>query len=148
MKEEVSSKSFQVKAIGRVFNDFEEEIPDGYKEMISCIKVYDEYTDCLKGIEEHSHITILSWFDRSDRTVKQVHPMGDPENPLTGVFATRSPVRPNPVAVTVCELKEREENELYVKGLDALNGTPIIDIKSYSSKYAIDNPAYPDWVLR
>ena len=70
--------------------------------------------------------------------------MADDSNPLTGVFATRAPVRPNPISCTVCELVDRKENILRVKGLDALNETPVIDIKSYK-RYEIDEPEFPDW---
>lgn len=138
------SDKINLKPVGEVHNDFVDEIPEDYKETVSELEIYEEYKDALLGIEEHSHITIIFWFDESDRSRKQVHPMADKDNPLTGVFATRSPVRPNPLAVTVCELIKREGNILHAKGVDALNGTPIIDIKSY--KYNIDDPEYPDWV--
>ncbi len=137
---------YEVKPIGRAENDYESEIPDDYKQRVTKIIIFKEYEDALLGIEEHSHIVILSWFDRGDRTTHRVHPMADLSNPLTGVFATRSPVRPNPIAVTVCELVERKGNVLHVKGLDAYNNTPIVDIKSYTTKYNISNPEYPEWV--
>ncbi|MFO7990881.1 MAG: tRNA (N6-threonylcarbamoyladenosine(37)-N6)-methyltransferase TrmO [Thermoplasmata archaeon] len=137
---------YEVKPIGRAENDYENEIPDDYKDRVTKIVIYEEYGDALLGIEEHSHIVILSWFHESDRTIHRVHPMADMDNPLTGVFATRSPVRPNPIAITVCELVDMEENILHVKGLDVYNNTPIVDIKSYTTKYKIEGPKYPDWV--
>lgn len=143
---ERSKKKFRVVEVGKVINDYEREIPEDYKEKVVKIKIHDEFSDSLLHIEDHSHITVLMWFDRSDRDIQQVHPMADLDNPLTGVFATRSPVRPNPIAVTVCELVKIEGSTLFVKGLDALNGTPVIDIKSYTSKYEVENPAYPEWV--
>lgn len=130
--------------IGTVNNDYEEEIPENYKENISSIEVFEDYEDALLGIEENSHIAIFCWFDKSERDIYQVHPLGDDTNPLTGVFATRAPVRPNPISHTVCELVKRENNQLYVKGLDALNGTPVIDIKVHK-KYEVENPKYPEW---
>lgn len=141
------SDVIEIEPIGFVKNDFKDKVPDDYKEKESIIKVKKGYSEALLGIEEHSHITVLMWFHEGDRSIKQVHPMADESNPLTGVFATRSPVRPNPVAVTVCELIKREENELLVKGLDGLNGTPVIDIKSYKP-YDVSDPKYPDWVPR
>ncbi|MEF8831900.1 MAG: tRNA (N6-threonylcarbamoyladenosine(37)-N6)-methyltransferase TrmO [Candidatus Thermoplasmatota archaeon] len=137
-------KPFELIEIGRVKNDYSEEIPEDYQENTSKVKIHRKYEDALLGIEENSHISVMCWFDRSDRDIKRVHPMADDSNPLTGVFATRAPVRPNPISYTVCELMDREENTLRVKGLDALNGTPVIDIKSYK-RYEIEEPKYPDW---
>ncbi len=142
----MKNNSYGLVEVGKVISDYEDEIPKDYKERVVKIKIHEDHTDCLLHIEEHSHIVVLMWFHKSDRDIQQVHPMADMDNPLTGVFATRSPVRPNPIAVTVCELEKREGNTLYVKGLDALNGTPVIDIKSYMSKYKIDDPKFPDWV--
>jgi len=142
----MKGNQFDVVEVGKVVNDYEDEIPNDYKERVVKIKIHEDYTDCLLHLEEHSHIVVFMWFHQSDREIQQVHPMGNLDNPLTGVFATRSPVRPNPIAATVCELVRREGNVLHVKGLDALNGTPVIDIKSYPSRYAIEDPIYPDWI--
>ena len=139
--------TIEIEPIGYLKNDFKDEIPDDYKDKESIIKIKEEFTEGLLGIEKNSHITVLMWFDRSDRSIQQVHPMADKENPLTGVFSTRSPVRPNPIAVTVCRLIRKEGNELTVKGLDGLDGTPVIDIKSYKP-YEVSDPKYPDWVPR
>lgn len=135
-----------MKEIGTVHNDYDDEVPDDYKVRVSKVEVKKEYEDALSGIEESSHIAVLCWFDKSDRSVLRVHPMGDESNPLTGVFATRAPVRPNPVSYTVCELLNREGTELYVKGLDALEGTPVVDIKAYK-RYDFEELEYPDWAM-
>ncbi len=137
-------KKFELIEIGRVKNDYLEEVPNDYDEEISEIEIHRRYEDALLGIEESSHISVLCWFDRSDRNIRRVYPMADDSNPLTGVFATRAPVRPNPISYTVCELVDHEENTLRVKGLDALNETPVVDIKSYK-RYEIDEPDFPDW---
>jgi len=142
-----NSDTINIKTIGYVDNDFKDQIPEDYKEKESRIHVKEEYEDALLGIEEHSHITVLMWFHESDRTIQRVHPMADMNNPLTGVFATRSPVRPNPIAVTVCKLISRNNNIITVKGLDGLDGTPIIDIKSYKP-YEVNDIKFPDWVSR
>lgn len=142
-----NSDLIEIKPIGYLKNDFKNEIPDDYKDKESTIKINEEFTDGLQGIEKNSHITVMMWFDRSDRSIQQVHPMADMDNPLTGVFATRSPVRPNPIAVTVCKLIRKKGNMLTVKGLDGLDGTPIVDIKSYKS-YEVSDAKYPDWVPR
>jgi len=137
-------EKFELIEIGRVKNDHLEQIPDDYREEISKVKIHKKYEDALLGIEENSHISVMCWFDRSDRDIQRVHPMADDSNPLTGVFATRAPVRPNPISYTVCELVDREGNNLWVKGLDALNETPVIDIKSYK-RYEIEDPKFPNW---
>ncbi len=132
--------------IGRVKNTFDEQVADDYKEKTSEIHIHEQYSEALLGIEEHSHIVVLCWFNRSDRDILRVHPMRDPDNPLTGVFATRSPVRPNPVSITVCRLVERRDDILVVEGLDAYNDTPVIDLKSYTTKYEVDSPEFPKWI--
>ncbi len=146
MIESQSMLEMNLVEVGRVVNEFNKDIPEDYKEKTSEIHIHEQYSEALLGIEEHSHIVVLCWFDRSDRTIQQVHPMGDADNPLTGVFATRSPVRPNPIGVTVCRLIERKGNVLVVEGLDAYEQTPVIDIKSYTTKYVIDDPKFPNWV--
>jgi len=98
-------------------------------------------TDALLGLEPGSDVLVLCYFDRSDREVLQVHPRGDMENPLRGVFATRSPARPNPIAVTSARIERIEGNVLHVVGLDALDGTPVVDIKSHAE--AFDTPYQP-----
>jgi formylmethanofuran dehydrogenase subunit E len=80
--------------------------------------------------EKSSHLIVLSWFDRADRTMLRATPPHDPVE--HGVFATRSPNRPNPVAFSVVDLIERDGNILRVRWLDALDGTPVVDIKPYS----------------
>ncbi|MFO8110490.1 MAG: tRNA (N6-threonylcarbamoyladenosine(37)-N6)-methyltransferase TrmO [Thermoplasmata archaeon] len=134
--------------IGTVVNKYEEDIPRDYRKKTSEIHIREKYSDSLLGIEEHSHIVVLCWLHKSDRTVHRVHPMRKPDNPLTGVFATRSPVRPNPISITVCRLVERKENVLVVEGLDAYDDTPVIDLKSYTIKYAVESPEFPDWLKK
>lgn len=140
--------SFDLIEIGRVVNDHTEEIPRDYGDTISRIRVNEEYREALLGIEEHSHLVIVAWLHKSDRKIKQVHPMKNTENPLTGVFATRSPVRPNPLGITVVELIDRDGNELTVKGLDFFNDTPVVDIKGYSKHMIAHNTKAPDWKRR
>ncbi len=133
-----------MREIGTVKNDHIEEVPERYEEDISEIDVFGKYEDALLGIEKNSHVAVMCWLDRSDRNIKKVHPMGDNSNPLTGVFATRAPVRPNPISYTVCELVNREKNRLRVRGLDVLNDTPVIDIKPHK-QYSVEDAKFPDW---
>lgn len=116
------------------------------KEMM--IEVFPEFGDALKGIEKVSHIFVLYWSDRSNREILQSKTPFS-EEPI-GVFASRSPNRPNPIALCVADLLCRNENRLVVKGLDALDGSPLLDIKVYSPTidfipnttncYLLDNP--------
>lgn len=88
----------------------------------------------LEGIEDFSHLVVLYWAHEvpsESRSITRVHPRGRKELPLVGVFATLSPARPNNICVTVVRLVGRDGNVLTVEGLDALEGSPIIDIKPY-----------------
>ena len=103
------------------------------KEDTMRIVIHPKYVDGLEGIEKLEHIYVLYWMDRlreEDRKTLKVHPRGDLNKPLRGVFSLRSPIRPNPIGLTRVKLLKREGNTLFVKGLDALDGSPIIDIKS------------------
>jgi len=96
------------------------------------IIIYPEYADGLDGIEELDHIHVLYWMHRlseKDRKALKVHPRGDMNRPLTGVFSLRSPLRPNPIGLTRVRLLKREGNQLLVGGLDALDGSPVVDVK-------------------
>ena len=92
------------------------------EENVMRIEVYAEYTEALDGIEKLTHINVLYWMHRSTENGRgklKVHPRGNMDRPLTGVFATRSPVRPNPIGLTRVELSKREGNVLFVRGLTA-----------------------------
>ena len=102
------------------------------------LKIADEYVEGLEGLEHCSHVMVLWWFDKNDtpekrRTLK-VHPCGDERNPLTGVFATRSPRRPNLVAVTICKVLSVEDGVVTIDEIDAFDGTPILDLKSAGTR--------------
>jgi tRNA-Thr(GGU) m(6)t(6)A37 methyltransferase TsaA len=95
------------------------------------IEIYPQYLDGLDGVETGASIMVLFWFDRAARDVLRVHPRGDQARPRRGVFATRSPMRPNPIAVSRLKVLRRDGNRLTVQGLDAMDNTPVLDIKSY-----------------
>lgn len=92
-----------------------------------------EYEAGLLGLEKHSYVHVVYWFDKNDtperRAILQVHPRGDNSNPLTGVFATHSPVRPNLIAISKCEIISVKENVIEVKDIDAFDGSPVLDLK-------------------
>lgn len=104
----------------------------------------------LDGIEDYSHVMVLYWphlLSAGRTQQKKIHPMGRTELPITGVFATRTPGRPNPVLVTVAKLIKRADNVLHVKGLEAINGSPIIDIKPHTMGYwATEAVKVPQWM--
>ena len=101
-------------------------------EAVGSLEILPEFAQGLLDIEGFSHLYVLWVFDRSTDFDLIAHPPTDEERPH-GVFATRSPRRPNPIALTTVELLMREGNALHVRGVDMLDGTPILDIKPYLS---------------
>jgi tRNA-Thr(GGU) m(6)t(6)A37 methyltransferase TsaA len=101
----------------------------------AAIHIFDPYADALRGLEDWSHVNVLWWFDKNDvpqkRKILQVHPRGNQANPLTGVFACRSPVRPNLIGLTVCRILKVEKGVITVDAIDAFDGTPVIDLKPF-----------------
>ena len=115
------------------------------------IDIFEDFSDGLLGLEGFSHINVLFWFHENDtpekRAVLQVHPRRDEQNPLTGVFATHSPVRPNLIGLTRCKILSIEGNRIFIEDIDALDGTPVIDIKCYIPDSGEDSEVQvPDWV--
>jgi tRNA-Thr(GGU) m(6)t(6)A37 methyltransferase TsaA len=99
------------------------------------IEILDAYRDAMTGLEGFSHIHVFFWFHENDtaeyrRTLK-VHPRRNPANPLTGVFATHSPKRPNLIGLTRCRIIGIEENRILIDSIDARDGSPVIDIKGF-----------------
>ncbi len=102
------------------------------------IRIYDTYKDGLLGLENWSHIYVIWWFDANDtperRSRLQVHPMGNTNNPLTGVFACRSPVRPNLIGLTICKVEKVDPPYIYIDKIDAWPETPVLDIKPVTKR--------------
>jgi tRNA-Thr(GGU) m(6)t(6)A37 methyltransferase TsaA len=130
--------------------DFDVALNQGSDLKKSVIIINKEYSDCLDGIEDFSHIIVLFWTHKvSDnaRQIKKVHPAGLKQMPIKGIFATRSPVRPNPLCKTTVKLIERKGTTLIVEGLDAIDNTPVVDIKPHVPFY--DSPLnvrLADWM--
>jgi len=132
--------TFTLKAIGHV------QRADGKTRII----LEKQYQPGLLGMEKWSHVMVVWWFDKNDtpqrRAILQVHPRGNRENPLTGVFATRSPVRPNLIALTCCKIQSVTDNVIEIDSIDAFDGTPVIDLKPYVPHFdAAENATSPDW---
>jgi tRNA-Thr(GGU) m(6)t(6)A37 methyltransferase TsaA len=118
------------------------------RNLVSEIIIRKRLTKALEGIEEFSHVFILFYMHqvpaKETRTLK-VHPRGRIDLPLVGLFATRTALRPNPVGLAVDELLKRRENVLVVKGLDAFDGTAVLDLKPYDSWDSVMNIRVPEW---
>jgi tRNA-Thr(GGU) m(6)t(6)A37 methyltransferase TsaA len=113
------------------------------------IEIFEAFTDGLLGLDGFSHIYVLFWFHQNDapeiRRTLQVHPRKDQRIPLTGVFATHSPQRPNLIGLTLCRILSIAGNMIYLEDIDALDGSPVVDIKCYIPG-AVPDVRVPDWV--
>ena len=130
---------FSMRPIGYVRSPYQEprEVPRGLgakHDVEGVLEILPEFAPGLTDIEGFSHLFVLWMFDRSEG----FELMGTPptDNRPHGVFATRSPYRPNPIGLTVVELLRREGPRLHVRGIDMLEGTPILDLKPYLSSVA------------
>ena len=118
------------------------------KSLISQIVLSGDLVEGLVGVSSFSHLFVLFYLNQvSDiqRKTLKVHPRGRTDLPLTGVFAVRTMLRPNPIGLTLVELVKVEGNVLTVMGLDAYDGTPILDIKPYDVWDMAENFKVPDW---
>lgn len=125
---------------------YHRQVEKGICELI----IDPEWEELLDGIEGFSHVLVLYWphlLDPSRRNLRKVHPMGRKDMPLQGIFATCSPARPNPVLVSAVPLVARNGNVITVKGLEAVDGSPIVDVKPYSKSYLkVDGLKMPAWM--
>jgi tRNA-Thr(GGU) m(6)t(6)A37 methyltransferase TsaA len=138
--------------IGFVRNDY----PPGQKPLTwqgtaSRIEIAPRWTAALEGLEEFSHINVLCYLHlmRREEPVLQIHPQRNLEMPLVGFFSTRTPLRPNPISMTIVRLIERQENILCVRNLDMFDGTPVLDLKPYLTRGDCHPEATgPEWIHR
>ena len=134
-------ETFQIFPVGEVRKN----------EEATRIEIFEPYSEALLGLEGFSHILVFFWFHENDtverRKTLRVHPRGDKKNPLSGVFATHSPLRPNLIGLTLCKIKSIRDNRIEIEDIDALDGTPVIDIKCFipGSTPGAD-VRVPDWV--
>lgn len=137
-----------LEAIGRVRNSIRWIKREGWESVISEIILEPKYEEALEGVEDYSHLLILFWISRvpKRKMMKKIHPKSRPDLPLVGIFATRTQYRPNPIGLTLVKLLGRKKNVLKVQGLDALDGTPVIDIKPISPQHEFPkNTRVPNW---
>jgi len=142
-----SMDDITIKPIGFARNAVKEPRFGNFADEISEIMVDDKFSGALEGIDDYSHVIIVYWMDGVKDYVIAHRPQGNPDVPIVGIFACRCPRRPNPIAITTVKLISHEGNTIKVKGLDILDGTPIIDIKPYWPVYdKVENGKIPDWV--
>ena len=147
----------RLKAIGTGRSEFKNPHRKGrgektdFRDLISEIVVEPDLSSYLDGLDDYSHIIVLYWLHKRHpgKAPSKVHPGGNPAHPMTGLFATRSPDRPNPVGKTTVRLLQRHDNVLTVQGLDAIDGTPILDIKPYIPGYdSVEDARVPPWMKK
>jgi tRNA-Thr(GGU) m(6)t(6)A37 methyltransferase TsaA len=134
-----------------VRNRVKEPTPHGWEEVKSRIVLRRELIEALLGLDGYSHIHVLFWPHQIPEEVRgskpQLHPMDDSANPLQGILATRSQIRFNPILTSVVPLLEVKANVLYVRGLDAVDGSPVLDVKPYIPHHdSIPEAKVAQWV--
>jgi tRNA-Thr(GGU) m(6)t(6)A37 methyltransferase TsaA len=129
----------EVAAIGRVSSGRTEPLDDDWDAVAASITLDDRFgPDALAGLGEFSHVEVVYLFDRVDPGAVQTgarHPRGNPDWPLVGIFAQRGKARPNRIGVTVCRLLGVDGRTLTVEGLDAIDGTPVLDLKPWMAEF-------------
>jgi tRNA-Thr(GGU) m(6)t(6)A37 methyltransferase TsaA len=141
------SQLVTMKPVGYVKTQaFGDEVKD--KTRTSEIMIHPELVPALEGIARYSHIYVLFWMHEipeEKRMMLKVHPRGRMDMPLVGIFAVRTKLRPNPIGLTLVELVKVENNVLTVRGLDAFNDTPVLDLKPYDRWDVETNIRVPEW---
>ena len=134
-------ESFQIFPVGEI----------NKKEDATWIEIFESYREALLGLENFSHILVFFWFHENDtaeqRKTLRVHPRRDKKNPLSGVFATHSPLRPNLIGLTLCKITSIRDNRIEIEDIDAFDGTPVVDIKCYIPNSPAESVVrLPAWV--
>lgn len=146
------------KPIGYVSVDASDEVvKDKWEELVSKIVILPEYSEGLVGVEGFSHLIVVFHLHKvgeDKRRILKVKPrrwtkygVRLEELPEVGVFATDSPHRPNPIGVSIVEVLKIEDSTIFVRGLDAYNGTPVLDIKPYTPSRRVKIRSLPRWFL-
>jgi tRNA-Thr(GGU) m(6)t(6)A37 methyltransferase TsaA len=141
----------EYRAIGVVRNRVRDSRPSGWEDVRSDIILRDDLASALDALDGFSHVIVVFHLHRVPEVARRLHlPVGNEDvPPERGVLATRSQLRPNPLGVSVATVLHRRQAVLRVKGLDALDGTPVLDLKPYLPSYdAIPEAKLPDWAVR
>ncbi len=138
-----------IKPLGKAKNSVNKPTLPGWKDVVTEILIDKKYAEGLDGIEDYSHIIVVYWMNKEEECHLKHHPQGRKDVPFIGIFACRCPQRPNRVAISTVELVGRKGNIITVKGLDIIDGSPILDIKPYTPQYdKVEKAKVPDWVKR
>lgn len=133
--------------IGYVKNSLGRRPYNKWRDTESEIIISEGYADALYRLDNYSHIEVIFYLHEMDRPFRtRIHPTGNPKYPLLGAFATRTPNRPSKIALTTCRLESIEGNVIKVKGLDAYDGSPVLDIKPHAWKLS-GEVRVPDWIM-
>ena len=149
-KPDIPTDPIHITPIGVVSNKIEKPMMRGWETVESRLVLRDDLAPALEGLAGHSHLIVVVWMHQVPdhaRTRVQHHLHGDESLPVKGDLATRTQNRPNPIGISIVELKKIAPPELIVRGLDAINGTPILDIKPYLAEYdSFPDAKAPPWV--
>lgn len=141
------SGTIRLKPLGAAKNRVKHPTLPGWRDVITQIVIDKKFATGLDGIEDYSHIIVVYWMDKEKECHLKHYPQGREDVPFVGIFSCRCPQRPNRIAFSTVKLLSRKSNTLKVKGLDILDGTPIIDIKPYTPQYdKVGKAKVPDWV--
>lgn len=142
----------EFESVGEVRNNIETKKDTNWGNDVSRIIIDEKYKNGLIGLSEFSHLTVIYYLDKADFVVEKHilrKPQGREDMPMVGIFAQRAKDRPNAIGITSVEIIDISQNTITVKGLDAIDGTPVLDIKPYYPMYDCKNNAVvPDWVIR
>jgi tRNA-Thr(GGU) m(6)t(6)A37 methyltransferase TsaA len=141
----------EIEVIGSVVSPIKEPVDQNWGEVVSEIVLEKKYSDGLIGLEDFSHTVIIYFMHlaaENNRVKIRRRPQGRDDMPFAGIFSQRAKNRPNPVGVTAVKIIKVENNILKIQGLDAIDGTPVLDIKPYYPRDRVENPIIPKWVYR
>lgn len=139
----------ECKIIGTVKSPVTEAVDMNWGEVISEIVLEPQYAPGLLGLDEFSHLMVLTFLHEAEYNPEKHlrrHPQERQDMPLLGIFAQRARHRPNRIGVTAVEIVEVTENSVKVRALDAIDGTPVIDIKPYVPVYDKKDATIPEWM--
>ena len=139
----------EIEVIGSVVSPVKEPVDQNWGEVVSEIVLDKKYADALIGLKDFSHAVIIYFMHlATDKNRVKItrRPQGRDDMPFVGIFSQRAKRRPNPVGVTAVKIIKVENNALKIQGLDAIDGTPVLDIKPYYPRDRVETPIIPEWV--
>lgn len=147
---ETQDKAIVLQPIGHVRSVRSEPVDEGWGTVTSDVVIDEVYRDGLLGLEQFSHAVIVFWMNGAHyeqaRHIRR-RPQGREDMPMMGIFAQRAKDRPNPIGVTTVEVLEVQADRIRVRGLDAIDATPVLDVKPYFRCFDAGNETKePEWV--